>query len=81
MQNAIHVKFDGTSFVTILRPKNDPTPIDWILNYYADEFGFDRSKLSATHVDVIDITDSAGGMSSKPHAKHDWPFNTQSKVN
>ena len=79
MQNAIRVTYDGESLVTILLPKNDPSPIDWILNYYADVFGLDRSKLSATHVDVIDITDVAGGTASKPHAKHDWPFNTQSK--
>lgn len=81
MQNAINVKLDGTPFVTILLPKNDLTSINWVLHYYADKFGFDRSKLSATRVDVIDITDIADGMASKPYAKHDWSFSSDPATN
>lgn len=74
MENGIVIFYDGQVLTTIVVNKTELKSLSEILDYYAEEFGFERKRISGTRTNIIDITDVQHGQAQQVgYAKNDWP--------
>lgn len=80
MENGIVIFYDSQVLTTIVVHKTELNSVGEILDYYAEEFGFERKRISGTRTNIIDITDIQHGQAQQVgYAKNDWPLSAKGK--
>lgn len=80
MENGIVIFYDDQVLTTIVVHRTELKSLSEILDYYAEEFGFERKRISGVRSNIIDITDIQYGQAQQVgYAKTILPLSAKGK--